>query len=1117
MFVMCVNINGLRKKRKRVLLGKLMYDLWAGICIATETHLREADLSKLRYDNYHVVAQYCRPTPIGERIGGGVVILAHNTLSVETLPRIASLAPQLERCAIRLYLSNQAHEALVLSGVYMPPGGASAAKKLKLDKLNESFHEAAPSLALSHLLAGDFNTTDWDPQYTEWLHENNFAELTNPEVPTFATGNALDKFLLQIKGFIPASLLPGEPTQTADEMKDPQPAFYPGEVVDCTHISDHLPIVIPLTWGLPLPPQPIRRFRLKDLTNEEWTERNQQIDTILARLLPESFRRHHARNPTRIHQALNSAITTAFKNEYRPTKPPKPSDPLEAFLRTNIDHPEIPYLLTALKWGDQLHIDKAMRSINASNWKSYLASINRADTRGIFAYLARSEGRKQKGLTKQDLYPMNHPDGRKITDPLEKVNLITEAFKCRFTAPPTTPLPTESSPPSDALQHQCPRPLGPYRRQMSGQLAPVRQVELLRAIREQSLNKAPGCDNITAELYRRLPSTYPYLIMLFNHMLTGGQIPPMLRLIQVVPIPKPGRDPCDPANRRPISLICTCMKILEQIVYNRLIHHVEPQLFEGQYAYRRNYSTEHHLTMLMDRAHRALLQDRFVYIVSYDIESAFDRVPRALLLQAAEAFGVDTYTCRLLQHWLSGRYFQVAYTSPHGQHKGKSVKITAGLPQGGILSPILWLMYFNHVHDELETRRIRLLGTNVNFLDLFFADDMTIMIESPFLSELCSLAHFSDESVHDVMAQGSLQIQRRKTQNILLDPRIIREGIYRRTDSTLPQPTHTRLRDQYCLEARWTAGAIDFDPAQETPEEPRPIGLDRAFPYPLSPTLKVLGIIIDRHFTFDSHCTALFAKSRTRQGIMASVARRGWGLETAVLRITHDALITSLLRYGLSVLGSCVPDDLINRIDVLVINPAARRITGLESHARIEVLHFLAGTQSYRNLYICHLATFLHSSLMVPESQIQTRLRGEINAMLRTSTHHLLAQPVKYDKMDAFLLGPENFPPEMLDKIEWSALDYEDRPTWEAVPNINSMYVAHAPEITRAPLHREHTFRFRGTNSWQGPAMKILKYEGWRPESAAPQRRNVGRLLPTENAERRFKVYEDIHCMPEQR
>ena len=1032
---------------------------------------------------------------------------------------MASLPPQIEHCSIRLYLSNQNAEALYVSGVYVPPSGSGGLKRRRFEDLCCEIHKESGSPALSHLIAGDFNITNWDQQYHEWLHESHIAELINPDAPTFATGSALDKFLFQTRGFVPASLLPSQPTQAVNEMKDPQPAFYPGEVVDYTHISDHLPIIIPLTWGMPPQQPPLRRFRLKDLSDEDWSERNKHVETILARMLPKTFQEQQTCNPTRIHQAINAAITKAFKDEYRQAKPPKPADPLEAFLRSNIEHPDMPYLLTALKWGDQLHIDKAMRSINAANWKSYLASANKADTRGIFAYLARSEGRKQKGLTKYDLYPMHHPDGYKVTDPRAKAHLITEAFRKRFTtiisdAIPSPPTSDEAIPRTHA--HLL-NPLQPYRKQMQGHPTPIRYVELLRAIQEQSLNKAPGIDNITTELYRRLPSTYPFLVMLYNHMLAGGQIPPLLRLIQVVPIPKPGRDPGDPTSRRPISLICTCMKILEQIIYNRIIHHVESRLFGGQHAYRRNYSTEHHLTTLMDHAHRSLICDQFVYIISYDIESAFDRVPHAQLLRAVEAFDIEPYTCRLVHNWLRGRHFQISYTSPHGQYRGQRVQITTGLPQGGVLSPILWLMYFNYVHDRLDEERLRHLGTTANFLDLFFADDMTIMITAPSLPDLCSLAHFSDESVHNTMSLGSLRIQRQKTQNVLLDPRIINDGLFRRTDNTAPQPTTTRVRDQYCREARWTVDTTDFDPDQETPPEPRPRGLDRAFPYPLSSTMKVLGITIDRHFTFDSHHSALLAKSRTRQGILSSVAHRGWGLETSILRITHDALVTSLLRYGLNILGSSMPDDLVNRIDVLVINPAARRITGLETHTRIEVLHFLAGTQSYRNLYICHTAQFLHSSLLVPEGQIQARLKGELNAMLHTTTYHLVKRHAAYDKMDAFLLGPENFPPEMLDLIEWSIMDYIDRPQLTDIPNLTSMYVAHATEITRAPLHREHTFRFKGVTSWQETAVKVLKYVGWRPECAVPQVLNVGRLLPTDQATKRFKVYEETPCMSDYR
>ena len=55
MNIIYVNINGLRKMRKRTMLEGLMRDLHAGICVVTETLLR-GDLGKLKYDYYHVVA-----------------------------------------------------------------------------------------------------------------------------------------------------------------------------------------------------------------------------------------------------------------------------------------------------------------------------------------------------------------------------------------------------------------------------------------------------------------------------------------------------------------------------------------------------------------------------------------------------------------------------------------------------------------------------------------------------------------------------------------------------------------------------------------------------------------------------------------------------------------------------------------------------------------------------------------------------------------------------------------------------------------------------------------------------------------------------------------------------
>ena len=64
-----INANGLRKKKKKLLLGKMLHDLQAGVCVVTETHLREADIKRIRFPQYHVVTHHCRPTPKGTKIG----------------------------------------------------------------------------------------------------------------------------------------------------------------------------------------------------------------------------------------------------------------------------------------------------------------------------------------------------------------------------------------------------------------------------------------------------------------------------------------------------------------------------------------------------------------------------------------------------------------------------------------------------------------------------------------------------------------------------------------------------------------------------------------------------------------------------------------------------------------------------------------------------------------------------------------------------------------------------------------------------------------------------------------------------------------------------------------
>ena len=104
--IVCVNANGLRTRRKRALLGKLLFDLQAGVAVVTETHLRRGDIGGLHFRNYNKPSHFCRTTEEGRRIGGGVLILVHNRFSTGKLPELEGLDPLIEHCSCKLYPSD---------------------------------------------------------------------------------------------------------------------------------------------------------------------------------------------------------------------------------------------------------------------------------------------------------------------------------------------------------------------------------------------------------------------------------------------------------------------------------------------------------------------------------------------------------------------------------------------------------------------------------------------------------------------------------------------------------------------------------------------------------------------------------------------------------------------------------------------------------------------------------------------------------------------------------------------------------------------------------------------------------------------------------------------------
>ncbi|GBO01041.1 putative RNA-directed DNA polymerase from transposon X-element, partial [Araneus ventricosus] len=103
--------------------------------------------------------------------------------------------------------------------------------------------------------------------------------------------------------------------------------------------------------------------------------------------------------------------------------------------------------------------------------------------------------------------------------------------------------------------------------------------EVREAIKALKKRKSPGEDRITNEMLKNLPRKTLYRIThLTNAILRLQYFPNSWKNSIIIPIHKTGKDPFNPTNYRPISLLSSLSKVVEKIILNRLKPKVENQL-----------------------------------------------------------------------------------------------------------------------------------------------------------------------------------------------------------------------------------------------------------------------------------------------------------------------------------------------------------------------------------------------------------------------------------------------------------------------------------------------------------------------------------------------------------
>ena len=243
--------------------------------------------------------------------------------------------------------------------------------------------------------------------------------------------------------------------------------------------------------------------------------------------------------------------------------------------------------------------------------------------------------------------------------------------------------------------------------------------EVETTLKALPIGKATGPDEISNRLLKEISREISVpLTEFYNHSLSIGKVPDSFKESHVVPVPK-GGDPSDVGNHRPISLLSNIDKTLERLVFKYLFNHFRDNniITPFQSGFTPGDSPVNQLTYLYNTFCQALDSGKEVRVVFCDISKAFDRVWHAGLIHKLRAAGISGQILKWFVSYLENRKQRVVLP---GAESGWNY-IHAGVPQGSILGPLLFLLYINDIVNEI--------GSNIRL----YADDTSlfIIVENP--------------------------------------------------------------------------------------------------------------------------------------------------------------------------------------------------------------------------------------------------------------------------------------------------------------------------------------------------------------------------------------------------
>ena len=211
-------------------------------------------------------------------------------------------------------------------------------------------------------------------------------------------------------------------------------------------------------------------------------------------------------------------------------------------------------------------------------------------------------------------------------------------------------------------------------------------------ILKETRKTCPWPDKICYKILEQLPKNVKALVcLIISSSIHNSYVPVNWKESQIKMIPKQNKDRSKAENYLLINLTNCIAKICEAVVKNIVMEHCESHNIFGetQSAYRKHRCTTDNLIKLTQHVSEAFQWSEMVGSVCLDVKKAFDAVWRLGLLHKLNSIGLKNSVIRWISSFLSQKNVFVKINSTVSD----SFSPTAGVPQGSVIAPILFLIY----------------------------------------------------------------------------------------------------------------------------------------------------------------------------------------------------------------------------------------------------------------------------------------------------------------------------------------------------------------------------------------------------------------------------------------